>query len=558
MQNPAILAPVAWLRERMAEPVAALRGVFANPNLRRVELAFAGQIVGQYAYSIALSVYAFQQGGAAAVGIVSFIRLMLAAVVAPFAAAWADRYRREHVMVASNLIRAALAATAAACVFAETSALIVYALSALTTIGGSVFRPAEAALLPALAREPEELSAANVASSTFDSVGSFAGPALGGLLLAATGPGTVIAVMAGCFLWSALLVSRVRPDRQPEVTREEGGGLRELTGGFRAIAAEPRLRLLIGLTGAQCVVAGAMSVLVVVVAIDLLSMGPGGVGYLESASGIGSLLGAAVALALVARRKVAGDFGVGIVLWGAPLVLLGIVPSTPVALAAMAVSGVGNTLVDIAGITLLQRTAREAVAGRVFGVLQSTIVASLAIGTLAAPALDAILGTRGALIVVGAILPALALLTWRKLAAIDVGATVPAERVDALRPIPFLSPLPLAAVELLASRLEPVTLPAGAELFRRGDEGDRFYIVADGELEIVLDGHTKVEGPGAWVGEIALLRDVPRTATVRARTDARLWAMEREQFLGAVTGHARSRDAANEVVGARLGYAPTA
>ena len=280
MQKPAILATVAWLRERMADPVAALRGVFANPNLRRVELAFAGQIVGQYAYSIALSVYAFQQGGAAAVGIVSFIRLMLAAVVAPFAASLADRYRRERVMVVSNLIRAALAATAAACVFAGAPALIVYALSALTTIGGSVFRPAEAALLPALAREPEELSAANVASSTFDSVGSFAGPALGGLLLAFTGPATVIAVMAGCFLWSALLVSRVRPDRQPEVERDEGGGggLSELTGGFRAIAAEPRLRLLIGLTGAQCVVAGAMSVLVVVLAIDLLSMGAGGVG----------------------------------------------------------------------------------------------------------------------------------------------------------------------------------------------------------------------------------------------------------------------------------------
>ena len=547
------------LRQRMREPLGALRGVYANPNLRRVQLAFGGAVIGQYAYSIAVSVYAYRHGGVAAVGIVSFVRLIVAAAVAPFAATLADRYPRERVMLASDLVRAGLMAAASACVFVGTPPLAVYALATLTTIGGTVFRPAEAALLPALARTPEELAAANVSSSSLDSMGSFLGPALGGLLLAVTGPGTVIAIMAGCFLWSASNVARVRPEQQPSVAHEEGGGgLREFTRGFRAIAAEPRLRLLIGLYSAQCVVAGAMGVLVVVVALDLLSIGAGGVGYLEAASGIGSLLGAAVALTLVTRGKLAADLGLGIVLWGAPLVLLGIAPSTAVALLAMAVSGVGNTLVDISAITLLQRSAPETVAARVFGVLESAIVASLAAGFLVAPALVGLLGARTALVVVGAILPVLAALTWRKLTVIDVGATVPAERVEALRPVPFLAALPLAALERLASRLEPVALPAGAELFRRGDEGDRFYVIADGELEVVLDGETKVERAGSWVGEIALLRDVPRTATVRARSDARLWALDRDQFLAAVSGHARSRDAANEVVGARLGYAPTA
>jgi MFS family permease len=557
VQKTAIVRAVASLRDRMGESTGAVRDVFANPNLRRVQLAFAGQVVGQYAYSIAVSVYAYQQGGAAAVGIFNFVRLIVSAVIAPFAATLADRFPRERVMLASDLVRAGLVAGAAMCVFAGAPPISVYVLATLTTVGGTVFRPAEAALLPTLARTPEELSASNVVSSTFDSLGSFIGPALGGLLLVVAGPGTVIAIMSGCFLWSALLVSRVRPERQPAAEHDEGG-FRELTGGFRAIAEEPRLRLLIGLVGAQCVVAGAMGVLVVVVAIDLLEMGNGGVGFLEAASGIGSLLGAAVALALVSRQKIASDFGLGIVLWGAPLVLLGIVPTTVVALFALGVSGLGNTLVDISAITLLQRTAPQAVAARVFGVLQSTIVGSLAIGMLVAPALVAALGERLSLVVTGAFLPLLALVTWRQLTAIDVGATVPAERVEALRPIPFLATLPLAAVERLASGLEPVAVPAGRELFRRGDQGDRFYVIAEGELEVVLDGHTKVEGPGAWVGEIALLRDVPRTATVRARTDARLWAMEREQFLGAVTGHQRSRDAANEVVGARLGYAPTA
>src|SRR5215218_11451413 len=192
----------------MGESTGALRDVFANPNLRRLQLAFGGQIVGQYAYSIAVSVYAFQQGGAAAVGIVNFVRLMVAAVIAPFAASLADRFPRERVMLASDLVRAALVAGAAACVFADAPAIFVYVLATLTTIGGTVFRPAEAALLPTLSRTPEELAAANVASSSFDSIGSFVGPAIGGLLLAVTGPGFVIAAMAACFLWSALLVSR--------------------------------------------------------------------------------------------------------------------------------------------------------------------------------------------------------------------------------------------------------------------------------------------------------------------------------------------------------------
>jgi MFS family permease len=546
------------LRQRVDESTRALRDVFRNPNLRRVQIAYAGAIMGQYAYSIAVSVYAYHHGGAAAVGLVAFVRLTAAALIAPFAASLADRHRRERVMLVSDLARAVCVAAASAAVFAGGPPLVVYALATMTTIGGSVFRPAEASLLPMLARTPEELTAANVSSSSLDSLGSFVGPTVAGFLLAVTSPATVFAVMAGCFLWSGWNIAKVRPERQPDAEERHEGGFRMLTGGFRAIGAEPRLRLLIGLYGAQCVVAGAMGVLVVVIALDLLSIGNSGVGFLEAASGIGSLLGAGVALALVTRGKLARDFAFGIVLWGAPLVVLGLVPGTVVALLAMGLAGLGNTLVDVSAITLLQRTAPPAVAGRVFGVLESTIVGGLALGTVVAPALDAAVGTRVALAAVGSLLPILAVLTWRKLAEIDRGATVPRERVEALRPVPFLAPLPLGMIEQLAARLEPVTVAAGSPLFAEGDDGDRFYVVQAGELEVLLDGGAKIEGPGSYVGEIALLHDVPRTATVRARTDAQLWALDRDSFLGAVNRHSGSRDTASEVVGARLGYAPTA
>jgi MFS family permease len=546
------------LGERVGESLGALRDVFRNPRLRRVQLAFAGQVVGQYAYSIAVAVYAYRQGGAPAVGIVAFVRLLAAASVAPFAAVLADRHRRERVMLASDLLRAGLVAAAGAVVLADGPALAVYALATVTTIAGTAFRPAEAALMPALARTPAELTAANVSSSTFDSLGSFLGPALGGILLAVASPGWVFIAMAACFLWSASFVARVRGPVPTRAAAHAAGGLAEASAGFRAIAGEPRLRLLIGLYGAQAFVAGALAVLVVVTALDLLAMGNAGVGFLESASGIGSLVGAGVALALITRKRLAGDFGLGIVLWGAPLVLLGVWPNVPVALVALAVVGLGNTLVDISAMTLLQRTAPEEVAGRVFGVLESVLVGAIGLGSVAAPLLISLTSPRAALVATGALLPVLAALQWGRLAEIDAAGAeaVPDERVEALRRIPIFAPLPLRTLELLASRLKEVGVPQGSTLFVRGESGGHFYVVVDGELDVLLDGEAKVVRD--YVGEIALLRGVPRTATVRARTDTTLWALGREDFLAAVTGHPGAAEAANEIVGARLGYAPTA
>jgi hypothetical protein len=191
----------------------------------------------------------------------------------------------------------------------------------------------------------------------------------------------------------------------------------------------------------------------------------------------------------------------------------------------------------------------------VFGCLESVVIGSLALGALVAPALIAVVGVRGALFAVGSLLPVISVLRWRALSIIDDGAHVPEDRLAALRAVPFLAPLPLQSLEFLGERLEDVKLAAGQTLFERGDHGDRFYVLHEGTLEIVLPGETKVEHAPAFVGEIALLRDVPRTATVRAGTEASLWALERADFLGAVAGHAGSSAGANEIVVARVGLA---
>jgi MFS family permease len=544
------------LRRRLRESLRALAAVFHNEDLRRLELAWSGSIIGQWGYEVALAVFAYRAGGATAVGLVALVRLLPAAIVAPFAALLGDRFHRKRIMVAADLARVCAMAGAAAAVFAGAPAVTVYALAAIAAVTGTAFGPAQSALLPSLARSPEELTAANATSTTLESVGFFVGPALGGLLLAFTSVGAVFTLAAALFLWSALVLSRIGSDSRGGPGIEGDSILREALAGFRAIAAERRLRLLVGLYGAQTLAAGILRVLLVVTALQVLDLGPSGVGFLNSAVGIGALAGMLVMLTLIGTSRLAAVFRLGILLWGVPLALLGIWPSVAVALVLLGILGVGNTLVDVAGLTLLQRAAPDEVRARVFGVLESVFLGTIAIGAILAPLLTSALGARGALVAAGGGLSVLVLLFWRPLSAADATAAVPESTLALLRGIPIFAPLPPMTLEQLASRLLRVHVPAGEIIFRQGDPGDRFYVIGEGEVEIAPDGGPpKTLGRGAYFGEIALLRDVPRTATVTTRTGVELYLLERDVFIAAVTGHAPSAEAADAVIATRLGSA---
>ena len=544
------------LRRRLGESLRAFAAVFHNEDLRRLELAWSGSIIGQWGYEVALAVFAYRAGGATAVGLVALVRLLPAAIIAPFAALLGDRFHRKRIMVAADLARVCAMAGAAAAVFAGAPAVTVYALAAIAAVTGTAFQPAQSALLPSLARSPEELTAANATSTTLESVGFFVGPALGGLLLAVTSVGAVFTLAAALFLWSALVLSRIHGDSRGGPGVEADSILREALAGFRAVVAERRLRILVGLFGAQTLAAGILRVLLVVTALQVLDLGPSGVGFLNSAVGVGALAGMLVVLTLIGTSRLAAVFRLGILLWGVPLVLLGIWPSVAAAVILLGVLGVGNTLVDVAGLTLLQRAAPDEVRARVFGVLESVFLGTIAIGAILAPLLTSALGARGALIAAGGGLSVLVLLLWRPLSAADVTAAAPESTLTLLRGIPIFAPLPPVTLEQLASRLSRVRVPAGEIILRQGDPGDRFYVIGEGEVEIALDGGPpKTLGRGAYFGEIALLRDVPRTATVTTRTEVELYVLERDVFIAAVTGHAPSAEAADAVIATRLGSA---
>ena len=546
------------LTTRLRESLRALADVFRNRDLRRLQLASAGSVIGNWGYIVALFVYAYDQGGAAAVGLVTVIRMIPAALAAPLTASLADRFDRKLVMVVADVVRAALMALAAVTIWLDGPSWVVYCIVALSTITSTVFLPAESALLPSLVRSPGELTAANVALSTVISTAEFVGPALGGLLLVVTSIPLVFMVNGASFLWSAALVlgisghgsraAKAEVETEPAEPEPPSRRFSEATAGVRAIFAHRELRLFAGLYTAQTLVMGALEVLVVVIAFDLLETGEGGIGYLNAAIGAGGLVGGFVALVLATRNRLASDFGLGMALFGMPLALIGVSGSTLVTLAGLVIIGLGNSLVDISAITIMQRTVPNAVLGRALGALDAILLGSIGIGALLTPLLIHFMGLRATLIGTGLLLPTLVLLTATALRSIDRRAPSPAH-LDELRAVDILKALPEATLESLASSLRELRLPVGSIVIREGDIGDLFYVIGEGEVEVA--GRTL--GAGDSFGEIALLRDVPRTATVTATTDVLLFTLERDIFVAAVTGHEPVHAAAEAVIAARLG-----
>jgi hypothetical protein len=315
---------------------------------------------------------------------------------------------------------------------------------------------------------------------------------------------------------------------------------------------------MVGLITVQTMIAGAVQVYIVVASVELLGFGNAGVGYLNSAIGVGAFIGALAALSLTGARRLSPAFLVGLSFWGYPLIVLGLWQSPSASLLLFGVIGVGNAISSVAGNTLIQRSVPDVVLARVFGVVQMLVLASMGIGAALAPVLISLLGIEGALIATGAVLPVLVLLAWARVSRIDAAAEPPKpDELRVLTSVPIFAPLPGASLESLATRLVPLRLDPGTVVVREGDAGDRFYIVAEGEVAISYEGAQLPElRAGGYFGEIALLRDVPRTATVTAKTNVVLYALDRDDFLAAVTGHAPSAEAAEEVVSARLSTVP--
>ena len=511
-------------------------------------------MLGTWGWAVALAVWAYREGGPPLVGVTLLVRFVPAAVTALFVGAIVDRFTRRGVMIFADLGRCVLLVVAAVLIALDLPPAVVLVPIAGVSVLAGLFQPAKLALVPALTPTAEHLTAANVVSGLIENVGMFLGPALGGVLLTLTSPEVVFAWTAACVLWSAALVSRIQLEETPS---RDALTIKEALGDATSVVAEIRrpgpVRVLLGLATGQTIVAGALNALVVVVALDLLSRGAGWVGYLDGSVGVGGVIGAAASVMLVGRPRLSGAFALAMVMWGVPLVVIALLSSPAVALAMLAVLGIGNSVGDVALLTMLQRAVPEERLTRVFGGLEVLMVGSIAIGGFAASIVVELAGAEAALVGFGAMLPILTLVLWRPLRAVDASSEPAAEALRVLRPIPMFGVLPGPVLEGLALNASRVSVPAGQAVFHQGDPGDRYYAIESGRVEIFVDERpVRVQGAGDGFGEIALLRELPRTATVRALEPLSLWALDRDTFLSAVAGHPTSVEEGDRIVTTRL------
>jgi MFS family permease len=510
---------------------------------------------GESAFMVALGVVAFRNGGVGAVGVVTGARMACAALLAPFLATFADRVRREYVLICVGLVRAVMLGGAAAVTAADGPVAATYGLAVLATVAMTLYRPAHSALLPALAKSPQELASTNAVRGMLDSVATLGGPALAAFLLAATGPDAVFAACAAASLLAGLVVVALPYDAPPRAQSAAGGSAREILQGFTTIARDRGLSLITGLGVVQTFTRGCLTVFVVVVAIDLLDTGDSGVGVLSAAVGAGGVLGSLLAFGLARRGRLAAWFGVGIALFGAPLAAVGIVPEQAAAIALLGLVGIGNALIDVGGFTLLARLADETVLARMFAGFESVLTLGVAAGGLLTPLIVHLLGIRLALVAIGLLAPLAVAAKWPALRRLDAGMRVRDAEIAILRGVRMLGALPATTIEQLAAGLEHAEFAPREAVFEQSEHGDRFYVVESGRADVIRDGRVvETLGEGDCFGEIALLRDQPRTATVRASAHAplRVSVLHRGAYLTAVTGYPVSAAAGEEVVETRL------
>lgn len=531
---------------------------FRSPDLAKAQVAFLAFSIAEWAVYIALIVYAFQDGGSVMVGLVSLLSLIPAALLAPVGAVLGDRHRRERVLLLAHTALAVMTGLAALALLLEAPAPVVYLAG--TTAGWLVVlvRPTHASLLPRLAHTPEELTSGFAAVGVIESVSALVGPLLAGGVMALaggsiSGPGLVYAVLAVMLAVGAGCVATIRTrtepahDGEPLSTRVLAS---EAATGVRAVARDRRSLLLVFAMGLALFQLGFVDVLIVVLAFEVIGTGDAGVGFLTASIGVGSIVGAALAVGLSTRRS-SPAFQSGSAISG--LSLLGIAASPALAGGFLAVSGAGWTLADVNGKLMLQRLIPDKHLSRAFGVLESLYMAGEGLGAFIASILVVAIGPRPTLIVAGLMLPVTILLFRRRLRAIDVGLRIPEGEMELLRGMRIFAPLPAPTLERVARNLVPVSAARGAQVITEGDVGDRFYAIADGTVDVDVRGRViATEGPGSCFGEIALLHDVPRTATVTANSDLRLLALDRDDFLRAVTGHEPSDDAARAFAAERI------
>ena len=539
------MGAVAVLRERLRGTRTALR----NRDLGRLLLVWGVWMTADWALLITVSLLALDAAGPAAIGLVGAVRVLPAALLSAPASVLTDRWSRSRLLALVHGGWCVLAGLLVWCAVVDAGLGTLLVVVGVGSALSAAVRPTLQAMVPTLVASPRDLIAANAAFATLEALATVLGPGLCAALLGVVGPSGVLGVLVALFGVAAVAALTIRspyvPVRPPPGAAR-GAWLAPFLG--FGVLARPGLRLAVSLFLGQTTMRGLLNVFVVLVATSVVGGSEALAGSLFIAMGVGGLVGSVLATGLGPRRG-SRWITLGLLAWGLPVVAIGVRPDARVAFVALAVVGLGNALLDVSGYTLVSRLVPDHLAGRAWGAFNALAAAVIALASLAAPPLVRALGLGPAMVVSGAVLALAAVLAWRQLRRLDDLAGGRAEDVELLRRVPLLAALSLVGVERLAQSARPAEVSAGDVVVRQGEPAAEFYVVASGEVAVARDGReVRRLGPGEAFGEIALLEPGPRTATVTALAPTRLLALDRDRFVGAVTGHRPTSDLARERV----------
>jgi MFS family permease len=535
-------------------PVRALAG---DSLLRRAGAALALYRLAEFGPWVAILVFAYAHGGATSTGVVSLALLVPTALAAPLAGPMIDRYGAGRVLFGGYAAQALAMGATAASMLAGAPPLVCYVFGAATATLLTVTHPAHAVMSPAIARTTEQLVALNAITGWILSVGLVAAPAMAGLILAVATPGAVYAAGALCLVGAAMLVLPLRglvlPLERSSADAPRPKAVRELKEATRALVRGGPATEVMLVLAATFVTVGAFDVLAVILAIGVLDLGGSGAAYLTALYGTGAVLGTAASLWLAGRERIVPILLPTTCAGGVVFIVLGVAISLVPALLAAVLAGASRGLLEVCATTLLQRVTPTALLARMLAFKEGLTMAAWGLGSVLVPALIALGGVSAALIGIGAIAPIVVLARLRRLLGVDAAATVPVVAIALLRSMRLFRALPAFELEAIARAGTERSVSAGTRLVTEGEFADGYFAIADGTVEVTSDGRRLATlGRGDGFGEIGLLRNIRRTASVTATTDALLLMVERDAFVSAITGHAESWRRAGTIVDERL------
>jgi CRP-like cAMP-binding protein len=511
---------------------------FRNAAVTRVVGAFAALTVGEWVLGTTIAIHAYAVGGALAVGLVGF-RFFPAAAGGLFTAQLADAHRRERVLTATAAVRTLASGLVVLSLALKLPFVVPLLLVWFDATAGSAYRPAQATLVPTLVYTPREFTAATALTSHAKSSGQMLGALAGGLLIAAFPVAIAVSVSTVLYAVSALttagLATTVAPARAI-------GGLRlrvaRMRDGVTAIGADREAKEIVAFACMRSAIRGVWISLGVVASLRLLGLGNAGFGLLMAAAGLGALAAIPLSGLLVGQRQLARWLGLGLLLCGAPIAAIGGAAAGAPAIVFMVGWGIGMAVSDVAAQAVLNRVVIPNSIGPVTGLMESGKLLFEGAACLVAPALVSTLGIRDALVGVGVAVAVVVFAGVSVFRRIDVRAVGRVDISHLLIGVPVFRRLRVDQLEAVIAQLRPLHLPAGEDVLSQGvDDHGGWYLVEQGRLEVLIDGFVVNElTRGDGFGELALLRDRPRAATVRTISDVRLLALERDVFLTTAGG----------------------